>query len=65
VTRWPRYCSPGWLAAYAVSGGLWIAIFEVTPIPLIIAFTSAGALGIVVLGNLIDCGHPFPPEERR
>jgi hypothetical protein len=64
MTRWPPFCGPGWLLAYAVSGCLWMAIFEVTPIPLIIAVASAGALGYIALGNWISSGHPFPPEKR-
>lgn len=65
LTRWPRYLGPGWLLAYAVSACLWMAIIEVTPVPLVIAFAAAGAIGIVWLGDRIAGGFEMPPPGGR
>lgn len=62
MTRWPRYLAPGWLAAYAVSGVLWILLFDVTPLPVIVAGAALGLLGIYQLGSWIMGGAP--PENR-
>lgn len=58
MTRFPRYCSPGWCAAYALGGMLWILIFEVTPIPFVLTFAALGLLGIYQLGSWIMGGTP-------
>lgn len=65
MTRWPRFLSPGWLMAYAVSALLWILIIEFTPIALVVAMAAAGVLATVALGNLISTGHVVPPEDDR
>lgn len=65
MKAWPPFLSPGWLAAYAVGGALWLLLFEFTPLVFVLAFAAAGALGIIALGNLISTGHVLPPEDRR
>lgn len=62
MTRFPRYLGPGWLAVYAVSAVLWILIFEVTPVPVIVAGAALGLIGIYQLGSWIMGGEP--PENR-
>lgn len=62
MTRWPRYCSPGWLLSYAVSAILWILIFEVTPLPVIVAGAALGLIGMFQLGSWLMGGSP--PENR-
>lgn len=65
MTRWPRYASPGWLLAYTLGAALWILAYGVSPLALLIVLACAGLLGLVAIGNLFDCGHVVPPEERR
>ena len=63
MTRWPRYLSPGWLAAYATGATAWLVIVEVSPLPVLVAVCAVGALALVAIANLLSHGSPMP--ERR
>ena len=63
MTRWPRYLSPGWLAAYATGATAWLVIVEVSPLPVLVAACAVGALALVAIANLLSHGATIP--ERR
>jgi hypothetical protein len=61
MMRWSPFLGPWWLLAYAVSGVLWMAIVEVTPVPFVLTFAALGLLALYRLGSALMGG---PPENR-
>lgn len=69
MTRWPSFCSPGWLAAYALGLLCWLAIAKLWGAVVVVALIAFGLFGTLAIGEwLHETNRPRPPvteEERR
>jgi hypothetical protein len=68
VTRWPPYCSPGWLAAYALGLLAWLAIWHLWGACLVVAMIAGGLFGTIAIADwLHETNRPSalrPPEKQ-
>ena len=68
MTRWPPFCSPGWLLAYTLGLLAWLAILKLWGACLVVAMIAGGlfgTLGIVHWLGETNRPRPFTPEDDR
>jgi hypothetical protein len=66
MTRWPPFCSPGWLLAYSLGLLCYLAILDLWGACLVVAMIAGGLFGTLAIGDWLhetNRPRPFPPEE--